>query len=137
MVRHGRIKLRFSRSFRLQRTSEFKLVRAFGKTWIGTHLIMVVLYRETDFPSKIGIVTTKRLGKAVVRNRIRRRIREIFRLNQHQLREGHWVVTIARTSSAFASYQELERDWLRLAKRASILAPTPHGSNPADLTQSI
>src|SRR6516162_9513025 len=133
----GRIKLRFSRSSRLQRAAEFKLVRAFGKTWTGTHLIMAVLYREADLPSKIGIVTTKRLGRAVVRNRIRRRIREIFRLNQHQLRRGHWVVTIARTSSAFASYQELERDWLRLAKRASILAPTSHGSNSADLTPSV
>jgi ribonuclease P protein component len=137
MVRHGRIAFRFSRSSRLQRAAEFKLVRAFGKTWIGTHLIMAVLYRETEFPSKIGIVTTKRLGKAVVRNRIRRRIREIFRLNQHQLREGHWVVTIARASSAYASYQELERDWLRLAKRASILGSKPHGSNPPDLTQSV
>jgi len=41
-------------------------------------------------------------------------------------------VTMARVSSASASYQELERDWLRLAKRASILAPTSHGSNPAN-----
>ena len=133
----GRIKLRFSRSSRLQRAAEFKLVRAFGKTWTGTHLIMAVLYREADLPSKIGIVTTKRLGRAVVRNRIRRRIREIFRLNQHQLRRGHWVVMIARASSACASYQELERDWLRLAERASILRPKPHGPNLADLTQSV
>jgi ribonuclease P protein component len=137
MVRHGRIRFKLPRSSRLQRASEFKLIRACGNSWTGTHLILAVLYRDTRFPPRVGITTTRRLGNAVVRNRIRRRIREILRLNQHQLREGHWIVTIARVSSVSASYQELERDWLRLAKRASILLPTPHGSNPADLTQSV
>jgi ribonuclease P protein component len=137
MVRPGRISFELPRSSRLQRGSEFKLVRASGKSWIGTHLILAALHRETGFPSRVGIITTRRLGNAVVRNRIRRKIREIFRLNQHHVRQGYWVVTIARVSSAFASYQELERDWLRLAKRASILEPTPHGSHPADLTQSV
>ena len=137
MVRPVRIGFKLPRSSRLQRASEFKLVRASGKSWSGTHLILAALNRENDFPSRVGIITTRRLGNAVVRNRIRRKIREIFRLNQHHVRQGYWVVTIARVSSGFASYQELERDWLRLAKRASILASTPHGSNPADLTSSV
>jgi ribonuclease P protein component len=134
MVRPGRIGFELPRSSRLQRDSEFKLVRASGKSWTGTHLILAALHRENDSPSRVGIITTRRLGNAVVRNRIRRKIREIFRLNQHHVRQGYWVVTIARISSALASYRELERDWLRLAKRASILGRTPHGSNPADLT---
>jgi ribonuclease P protein component len=137
MVRHGRIRFELPRSSRLQRASEFKLVRACGKSWTGTHLILAALYRETGFSPRVGIITTRRLGNAVVRNRIRRRIREIFRLNQHRIKEGYWVVTIARVSSVFTSYRELERDWLRLAERASILAPTPHGSNPADLAQNV
>jgi len=82
----------------------------------------------------MGIVATRRLGNAVTRNQVRRKIREIFRLNQHRIRKGHWLVTIARLSSARAAYQELERDWLRLAERASILAPDSHGSHPADFT---
>ena len=137
MVRHRRISFAFPRALCLGRASEFKLVRETGKPWTGKYLILVVLHRETSFKSRVGIITTRRVGKAAVRNRIRRRIREILRLNQHQIREGYWLVVIARVRSAFVSYRELERDWLRLAERASILARKPNGSNPADLAQSV
>ena len=137
MIRHGRTKFEFARTSRLRHNSEFKSVRESGKSWTGTYLILLALNRGASQPSRLGVVTTRRLGNAVVRNRVRRRMREIFRLSQHQIRKGYWIVTIARASSAFAAYQELERDWLRLAKRASILQPTSHGSNPADLTPSV
>ena len=72
--------------------------------------------------ARVGIVTTRKVGMAVVRNRIRRRIREVFRLHQFDLVAGVWLVTVARPSAATATFRELERDWLRLAERASILA---------------
>jgi ribonuclease P protein component len=134
MVRPGRIRFRFPRSSRLSRASEFKLVKASGKSWTGKHLVLATLARDPDAQSRIGIVATRRLGNAVTRNRVRRKIREIFRLNQHRIRRGFWLVTIARFSSAIAAYEALERDWLRLAERASILAPGSHGSDPADFT---
>lgn len=68
-----------------------------------------------------GFVTSRRLGSAVVRNRVRRRLREIVRQHQGELRQGFWVVVIARSEAANASYHELEHEWLLLAKRASIL----------------
>ena len=134
MVRPGRMRLKFSRLSRLTRASEFRLVKAAGKSWTGKHLVLAVLARGTEQPTRIGIITTKRLGNAVSRNQVRRRIREIFRLNQHRIQEGFWLVTIARYSSAAAPFNELQRDWLRLVERASILAPGSHGSHPADPT---
>jgi ribonuclease P protein component len=134
MVRPGRIRLKFSRSARLSRASEFRLVKASGKSWTGKHLVLAILARKTEVASKIGIIATKRLGNAVCRNQVRRRIREIFRLNQHRIQKGFWLVTIARHSSAIATFDELERDWLRLTERASILAPGSHGAHPPDLT---
>jgi len=134
MVRSRRIRFKFPRSSRLSRTSEFNSVKASGKSWTGKHLVLATLARNTDAPSRIGIVATRRLGNAVTRNRVRRKIREIFRLNRHRIQKGFWLVTIARFSSAIAAYEELERDWLRLAERASILAPGSHGSHPADFT---
>ncbi len=59
----------------------------------------------------------------MVRNRIRRRLRDIVRLHQAELPQELWIVTIARSGAARASYQALKDEWLRLAKRASILAP--------------
>lgn len=57
----------------------------------------------------------------MARNRVRRRLREIVRRHQHELRAGFWFVLIARTEAATANYRALEHEWLRLARRASIL----------------
>ena len=134
MIRPGRIRFRFSRLSRLSRASEFRQVKASGKSWTGKHLVLAILTREINVAPRIGIIATKRVGNAVSRNKIRRRIREIFRLNQHRIKQGFWVVTIARLSAAKAAFDELQRDWLRLVERASILAPGSHGSHPPDLT---
>lgn len=72
-------------------------------------------------PSRVGFVTSRQVGPAVVRNRVRRRLREIVRQRQQELREGFWIVLVARRDAAIASYDELEHEWLRLATRASIL----------------
>jgi ribonuclease P protein component len=134
MIRPGRTRFKFPRSSRLSRASEFSLVKASGKSWTGRHLVLAILTRESETAPRIGIITTKRLGNAVSRSQVRRRIREIFRLNQHRIQRGFWIVTIARRSSATATFDELQRDWLRLVVRASILAPGSHGSHSPDLT---
>ena len=70
---------------------------------------------------RAGFVASGRVGEAVVRNRVRRRLRDIVRRHQHELRHGIWFVIIARHEAATASYGALEDEWLRLARRASIL----------------
>lgn len=72
-------------------------------------------------PWRAGFVTARRVGGAVVRNRVRRRLREIVRRHQHELQDGFWFVVIARREAATASSRALEDEWLRLARRASIL----------------
>ncbi len=88
-------------------------------------MIVGVLESESEpaAPFSAGFVTSKRVGGAVVRNRVRRRLREIVRRHQHALRRGIWLVVIARPPAARATYRALEDEWLRLAKRAFILAP--------------
>ncbi len=85
-------------------------------------MVVAVLAVQSSGASRIGFVTSRRLGSAVVRNRVRRRLREIVRKHQHHLRENFWIVLVARGDAAKASYPLLEDEWLRLAKRASILA---------------
>jgi len=117
-----RERYRFPRASRLSRATEFKRVKQAGKSWTGRHLVLGVLVQPEAPRARVGIVTTRKVGMAVVRNRIRRRIREVFRLHQFDLVSGVWLVTVARPSAATATFRELERDWLRLAERASILA---------------
>ena len=126
MAPESRERFKFPKASRLTRTAEFVLVKKDGKSWTGRHLTLGILHRAGENVVRVGIITTRRLGQAVVRNRVRRRLREVFRLNQHRVVSGIWIVTIARMSAAEASFHQLERDWLRLAGRASILAPVSH-----------
>ena len=115
--------LTFGRTRRLTRPAEFSRVRIDGKAQRGTILILGVLETGEAAVFRAGFVTSKRVGGAVVRNRVRRRLRDIVRRHQGEVRAGIWLVSIARPAAARATHAALEDEWLRLAKRAFILAP--------------
>jgi ribonuclease P protein component len=117
----GATSLSFPRSRRLRRAAEFQRVERDGAVWRGKFMTLGTLAVQKSGPFRAGFVVSRRLGGAVVRNRVRRRLREIVRKNQHALRADLWIVVIARSDAAKASYQALEDEWLRLARRASIL----------------
>jgi ribonuclease P protein component len=107
----------------LTRAFEFREVRSRGKSYPGRFLVLGVLEKDSlDVPPRVGIIASRRVGGAVRRNRVRRRLREIFRLHQFQIRRGVWLVMVARQKAASASFEAIEREWLLLADRASILA---------------
>jgi ribonuclease P protein component len=113
--------LSFPKTRRLTRRSEYERVKWEGITQRGRLLMLNVMPAENFAPWRAGFVTSGRLGGAVIRNRVRRRLREIVRRHQHELRQGFWFVSIARPEAAAASYGTLEDEWLRLGRRASIL----------------
>ena len=113
----------FPSTNRLNRPAEFLRVKSEGRAARGGLLVVGTLAVDEQVTFRAGFVTSKRIGGAVVRNRLRRRLREIVRQHQHALQRGFWIVVIARPAAAKATYQQLEDEWLRLARRASILAP--------------
>src|SRR5262249_15925182 len=115
------ISFSFPKTRRLTHRSEYERVKRDGITHHGKILLLNVMQVENSGSWRAGFVTSARLGCAVVRNRVRRRLREIVRRHQHELREGFWFVLIARHGAAIASYGALEDEWLRLGRRASIL----------------
>ena len=115
--------LSFPKNRRLTASSEFELVRKEGCTQRGKLLVLGVLASSANAGFRAGFVTSRKTGGAVLRNRVRRRLREIVRKHQHEIADPVWVVTIARTDAVRATYRQLEDEWLRLARRASILAP--------------
>ncbi len=117
-------RLRLPKSRRLTLNAEFQRVRVEGSSVRGEMLALGFLKNAGPSASaRAGFVVSKRVGIAVVRNRIRRRLREIFRKHQHEIIAGVWIVTIASARAHRASFTVLEDEWLRLAERASILAP--------------
>ena len=115
------LSLSFPKARRLSHRLEFERVKRDGVTRRGKFLMLNVVPVENSGTWRAGFVTSRRLGNAVVRNRVRRCLREIVRRHQQELREGFWFVLVARHEAASASYRALEQEWLRLATRASIL----------------
>ncbi len=115
-------RFQFPATRRLKLSREFKQVREEGRTVRGGLLMFGVLAVEGEGKFRVGLVTSRRLGGATVRNRVRRRLREIVRRNQHGLKGGIWLVVIARPAAAEADSAALEAEWLRLAKRAGIFS---------------
>jgi ribonuclease P protein component len=113
--------LSFPKRRRLTHASEYDRIKRDGLVRRGKLLILGVAVVENSGLSRVGFITSRRLGSAVARNRVRRRLREIVRRHQHDLRQDFWIVLIARRDAVKASYRSLEDEWLRLARRASIL----------------
>ena len=84
---------------------------------------MLVLYARPNRlgQNRVGITTGKKLGHAVVRNRARRRLREVYRLNEHLFKPGYDIVVVARTRCVSADFQKLTKAYLSLAEKAGIL----------------
>jgi ribonuclease P protein component len=113
------MRFRFPKSARLTRTSEFLRVKNEGNSCHGR--LMVLSFLKTgETQTRIGLITSRRVGNAVTRNRVRRRLREVVRLARSRLKPGHWLVLVARKSAVDASFVEIEREWLKLAERTSI-----------------
>jgi ribonuclease P protein component len=110
----------FPKSRRLTQPADFERVKKDGRAERGRFLVLNVLSSTEQF--RAGFVTSRSVGSAVARNRVRRRLREIVRKHQHEISGQRWIVTIARAAAASATFAQLEAEWLRLARRASILA---------------
>ena len=71
--------------------------------------------------NRIGLTVGAKLGHAVERNRLRRRLREIYRLHEAQFARGYDIVVVARTRAIGADYAALERAYLSLAAKLGLL----------------
>ena len=71
--------------------------------------------------NEVGITVSKKLGKAVIRNRTRRRIREIYRLNEERFTSGWDIVVVARSKAVDADFGKLTEAYLSLAQKAGLL----------------
>ena len=84
--------------------------------------LAVYVRRNGGKTSRLGLTVGTKLGKAVIRNRTRRRLREIYRTNEDKLLPGYDVVVVARVRAAHSPYRVLEREFLRLADKLGILS---------------
>lgn len=108
------------REQRLRKSRDFALVRREGRSWPGRLLVLVARPNGLDL-ARFGFSVSKRVGNAVTRNRVKRRLREAARLSD--VSPGWDILLIARADAGGAGYHELERSMTNLFRRAKLLRP--------------
>ena len=111
---------KFSRDDRLRKRREFEECYASGVRVSGRHVQVFVLAEPSRDRVRLGISVPKRVGNAVARNRVRRRLREIFRRSRALLaNRGVAIVVNVRASASAAPFLELSEDFTRAVLRAA------------------
>lgn len=114
--------MRFSKP--LKENHIFQRLYHKGRSGVGNY--MVLYCRENRSGSnRVGYTVGKKLGHAVVRNRTRRRLREVYRLAEENLRPGLDVVVVARSRCVNADFLSMQEEFARLAKKTGLWREEP------------
>jgi len=112
--------LRFGRARRIKQGRDFARVRRQGERLVLGCLIANWRRLPPSAASRLGVITSSKIGGAVVRNRARRLLREVFRLHQHELSAPVDLVLIARNSIAGKGLAGVEKDFLTTLRKARL-----------------
>lgn len=105
----------------IKRNNDFRSIYKRGKSSVSP--VLAVYARKNKLTSnRLGITVSTKVGCAVVRNRVRRRIREAYRRNEMCFLPGRDIVVVARVRAASSTYHEIEKNLLRIAKDLSLLS---------------
>ena len=91
-----------------------------GKSAAGS-LLVVYCRKNGSVFNRIGFTVGTKLGKAVIRNKVRRRLRAIYRLHETELSRGYDIIVVARVKSRYALYSDLEKEYLSLCGRVGLM----------------
>ncbi|NLU50562.1 MAG: ribonuclease P protein component [Syntrophomonadaceae bacterium] len=104
---------------RLRRQKDFRAAYAGGKKVFGRYVVVFYRKNDTDF-NRYGVVASKKIGKAVVRNKWKRRARELIREFNGRMRQGFDVVVLGRPGVKDASFAQITKDMDGIIKRAGL-----------------
>ena len=104
----------------LKKNSDFRRLYSKGKS-AATPYVVVYCRRSRGEGNRLGYTVSTKLGHAVVRNRVRRRLREIYRLNAHRFKTGYDIVIVARSRCVGAEYAKMEQSVLTACRKLGLL----------------
>ena len=104
----------------LKKNKEFTFLYHRGKS-CSTKLIVLIYFKNRYGGMRSGFSVSKKVGKAVVRNKVRRRLREIYRLHEGEMQRGVDLVFVARGRSVDATYAQLEQAVIKACKQLKVV----------------
>jgi ribonuclease P protein component len=111
--------LKFTKQQRIYRSAEYQAILKSGIK-VSDRYFRIAVNRNPGQPnSKLGIIVSKKVGPAVTRNRIKRMVREIYRLNQKNITGDLNLVVIAKPECVIQKYQDIERSLIKLLDRVN------------------
>jgi len=108
----------------LKKNYEFRRLYSKGKS-AATPFLVVYARKSKRHTNRIGFTVSNKLGNAVKRNRARRRMREVYRLNRERLKNGWDIILVARHRTLTASWKELNDTFFKLCRKLSLLEDKP------------
>lgn len=108
---------------KIRKNIEFRNVYRRGKSF-STDLLVLYIYKnyklKDEIGNRVGISVSKKVGKSVIRSRVKRLIRESYRLNSVDLKKTYDFVFVARSAAKDKNYKEIEDSMKKLFKKAGL-----------------
>ena len=104
---------------RLKKRYQFNYVYKSGEHFSSEHLVLYVSSSKTQ-SIKVGFAVTKKVGHAVVRNKIRRRLREIIQKQLPSLKQNYNIIVVAKDNVSEASFEKLTQETTKLLNKANL-----------------
>ena len=104
----------------LKKNSDFRRLYAKGKSAVNPYMVLYCR-RNSLGVNRLGYTVSTKLGHAVVRNRVRRRLREIYRLNSPAMKTGYDIVVVARSRCVNARYAKMDAAFLEACGTLGLL----------------
>lgn len=110
----------------LKKNRQFQIIYRHGRSYANRAMVLYVLRSHHDL-QQIGFVAGKKTGPAVVRNRIKRIFREVYRQHQHSLKQGIQLIVVGRQSAVPLTYKQIEKAFLDLCRKAKLIKAIDKG----------
>lgn len=114
---------RMKREHRLRKKEDFQSVFKSGKSVANRQFVVYTLAKSDQSPTRFGLSISKKIGNAVTRNRIKRLVKEVIRLQMDQIQSHHDVVIIARKPAAEMTFHEIDKSIRHVFKIAGLMRP--------------
>ena len=110
------------RTVSIKQNYELRRLYRRGRSAVSACLAVYCRRKRCGY-NRLGLTVSTKVGNAVVRNRVRRRLREAYRVHEDAYASGWDIVIVARVRAAFVRYRELEHSLFRLSDKLGLLLP--------------